>query len=76
MSKFYGQVEGSAKTTASRRGNQEIKVSAQSWDGSVITRMFYEGDELKVEISISDGSDFYGYTHFCGSLDELKKKLA
>lgn len=30
MSTFYGQVEGMAKTVASRRGGKEIKVSAQS----------------------------------------------
>ena len=76
MSKLYGQVDGSAKTIASRRGNNEIKVSAQSWEGSVITRLFYDGDDLKVEISMSDESSFYGYTYFTGTLDELRKKLA
>lgn len=76
MSKLYGQVDGSAKTIASRRGNNEIKTSVQSWEGSVITRMFYDGDELKVEISISDGSSCYGNTCFTGSLDDLRKKLA
>jgi hypothetical protein len=77
MSRFYGQVFGQAQTSASRRGSKEIKVSAQSWNGSVITSLYYnENDELMVNLSISDGSSSYGYTHFDGTLDELKERLA
>ena len=75
MSKFYGQGEGMASTLATRRGNRDIKVSAQSWDGSLITRMYYEGDDLMVELQVNDGSSFYGKTCFFGTLEELKKRL-
>ena len=76
MAKFYGQVYGQAKTEASRRGSRNIKVSAQSWDGSVITTLYYnENDDLMVNLSISEGSSSYGYTYFDGTLDELKERL-
>lgn len=65
MSKFYGQVQGQAQSIASRRGSQYIRVSAQSWDGSVITRMVYDDDDvLKVQIEIDDGSSMYGQSYF------------
>ena len=76
MAKFYGQVFGQAKTEASRRGSRDIKVSAQSWNGSVITTLYYnDNDDLMVNLSISDGSSCYGYTHFDGTLEELKARL-
>lgn len=76
MSKFYGQVEGSAQTIATRRGFRDIKSSAQSWDGSVITRLFYDDDgKLNINIQLSDDSSFYGCSYFTGTLDELKAKL-
>lgn len=76
MSKFYGQVEGMAQTVASRRGSKYIKTSAQSWDGSVITRLHYDDDgELYVSIDIDDGSSFYGQCYFYGTLEQLKQKL-
>ena len=77
MARFYGQVFGQAKTEASRRGSRNIKVSAQSWNGSVITTLYYnDNDDLMVNLSISDGSSCYGYTHFDGTLEELKERLA
>lgn len=75
MSAFYGTVCGNAKTEATRRGHKEIKVSAQSWNGSIITRLYYNGDDLNVELQISDGSATSGYTFFNGTIDELKSKL-
>ena len=76
MSKFYGQVFGASSTSASRRGHKEIQVSAQSYDGSVITRMFYDQDDrLIVNIQMSDGSSSCGDTVFRGTFDDLKKKL-
>ena len=77
MSKFYGTVSGQAKTEATRRGSDCIRVSAQSWDGSLITRMHYghEG-QLLVDLSVYDGSSScYGTTIFSGTLDELKARL-
>lgn len=76
MSSFYGQVQGTAQTLATRRGSKDIKVSAQSWNGSVIIRMYYDdAGELSVELSVAEGSSFYGYTKFSGTLNELVEKL-
>lgn len=77
MSKFYGTVSGGARTEATRRGFDSIKVSAQSWDGSLITHMRYghEG-QLLVDLSVYNGSSScYGTTIFSGTLDELKARL-
>ena len=76
MSAFYGTVVGSANTAATRRGFKDIKVAAQSWDGSVITRLHYNNeDELIVDLQISDGSDTTGKTIFYGTISELKKRM-
>lgn len=75
MSAFYGTVIGNANTNATRRGHKDIKVAAQSWNGSVITRLYYKGDDLMVDLQIADGSSTLGYTAFCGTLDDLKTKL-
>jgi hypothetical protein len=75
MSAFYGTLIGCAKTNATRRGHQDIVAAAQSWNGSVITRLYYDGDDLMCEIQIADGSAVHGYTFFNGTLDELKEKL-
>ena len=75
MSAFYETIIGCAQTPATRRGHNEIKVAAQSWNGSVSTRLYYEGDELMVDLQIAEGSSVYGYTVFNGTLDELKSRL-
>ena len=74
MATFYGQISGN-RGTASRLGTKTsgLTVSAQSWDGSVITQLSYDSkDTLKVKLSIDDGSSFYGETVFNGTLEELK----
>ena len=78
MSKFYGTVVGSARTEATRRGFSDIRVSAQSWDGSLITRMRYDqGGRLMVQLDKSNEStSCYGRTIFWGTLDELEQKLS
>lgn len=75
MSAFYGTVIGSADTNATRRGHHDIKVAAQSWNGSVITRLYYNEGTLMVDIQISEDSATSGYTAFCGTLAELKRRL-
>ena len=77
MSTFYGQVEGCRETRATTTGskNSGIKVSAQSYDGSVITRLIDDNGVTKVEIQISDDSSFNGQGYFYGTIDELKKVL-
>ena len=75
MSKFYGTVSGGTRTEATRRGFDSIKVSAQSWDGSVITSMHYRGNDLMVGLDFSDDSSTYGQSLFYGTFQELKDKL-
>lgn len=78
MSKFYGQVEGMAKTVASRRGSDrsDIKASVQSWDGSIIMRMYYDkDDELCIDIEHASGSSFSGYTVFNDTVEKFLKRL-
>lgn len=78
MSTFYGQVEGMSQTVASRRGSRDsgIKASVQSWDGSLISRMWYDNDgNLKVALEVSNDSSSYGDTIFRGSLDDLRSLL-
>lgn len=77
MSKFYGQVLGSANTSASRRGYRNIKVSAQSYDGSLITFLSYdENGKLCVDLDYNEDSSMYGRTVFSGTMDELLAKLS
>lgn len=76
MASFYVQVFGSAQTPATRRGFHDISVSAQSWNGSVITRLWHKDDTLMVDIQTSDTSSASGYTLFCGSFDEFKRRLS
>lgn len=59
MAAFYGTVDGMSKTQGTRRGSAAsgIKVSAQSWNGSVVTELNYNSnDELVVTIGLSSGS--------------------
>jgi hypothetical protein len=60
MAKFYGSIKGS-RGEATRCGtiNSGIKTSVQSWDGSIITALSYDGDNrdiLMVEVRMSEGS--------------------
>lgn len=78
MAKFYGQVSGSANTTATRRGSAKsgIKASVQSWDGSVITELNENKDgETIVSVSFSNESSSYGREVFRGTISELVAKL-
>lgn len=79
MATFYGQVKGSADTTASRQGSKAsgIKASCQSWDGSLITEMWDWDGKLMVRLDYGEGSTFQGdQTLFRGTLDELRGRLA
>lgn len=77
MATFYGQVEGQAQTVAARRGseNSGIRASVQSWNGSVITRLWYDDDGiLWVRVSPTEGSRFCSdgrLPEFWGTFDEL-----
>ena len=79
MSKFYGMVVGN-RGAATRGGsdNSGFKATAQSYDGSVITRLSYNDDnQLMVCIEMEDGrSSTYGDVVFHGTYDELKALFA
>lgn len=76
MSKFYGQVSNGTAAAATRTGAREIQTAAQSWDGSVITRLSYFNGALRVEVETADGSSARGSLIFSGTLDEFKRRLA
>ena len=75
MSRFYGTVKGYSKTKGTKRGFHDIKVSAQSWNGSLITRLYYEDNTLMCELEHSKGSNTQGENIYKGSLDNLIKIL-
>lgn len=79
MSKFYGTVIGQANTCGTRRGSTDIRTAAQSYDGSIITKLYYDDNEvLKVRIGYSENSDTYTCwksPDFVGTFEDFKKLL-
>lgn len=78
MAKYYGTVRGN-RGEATKCGSAEsgIRAAAQSYDGSVIIRIWDGGDgKDRIDLSIGEGSTTYGRTYFCGTLEELKAKLS
>ena len=75
MSKFYGQLQGKAKYRATRCGTgvSRIRASVQSFDGSIITELFYEGKDLCIRVEHSDDSGFYGFCIFEGTVERFLK---
>lgn len=69
MSKFFGTLYGRAKHSATRCGDRDITAAAQSFDGSVIVRLYYLDDTLMVEIRANSGSKTYGPKVFEGSFE-------
>lgn len=75
MAKFYGTLQGN-RGEATRLGTSEIHVSAQSWDGSVGVRLFYnDKEELMITLRAEkDTSTAYPYnTIFHGKFDDFLK---
>ena len=78
MAKFYGTVKGRAATAATREGSSEsgIRASAQSYDGSVVTKLSYNGETLMVELGLIDGSQSsFKYPSWIGTFEELSDVL-
>lgn len=78
MEVFYGQVQGSGSTRATRQGSEEsgIASSVQSYDGSITTELFIgKDDKLWIQVYASSWSEFYGNTLFRGTLDDYCEKL-
>lgn len=75
MAKFYGTVQGN-RGMGSRLGTEEIRTSAQSWDGSVITYLWYnDNKELMVNLSINKGSNNSGDTKFHNTFDKFNQLM-
>ena len=77
MSTFYGCIQGN-RGEATRGGSRAsgFKATAQSFDGSIITRLSYnQEDELMVTIETSDYSAPYGSQIFYGTFKEYIAKL-
>lgn len=55
MAKFYATIEGSREPKTCT-GTYDIKTSAQSYDGSVITSLCYVDNRLYVTIGTNDNS--------------------
>lgn len=77
MAKTYCRCQGMRGAATRRGGNGGVHVSAQSYDGSVIVRNWYnEKNDLVVEIGTNDGSSCYiGNESFRGSIDEFNALL-
>ncbi len=80
MSKFYSTVDslnGRGLLTKTG-GSNGIKASVQSWEGSVITRLFEKDGELSVSVGFCDGSgtqEDFSYPHFEGTYKDLKRAI-
>lgn len=74
MSKLYGSIQG-CRGAATRCGTSLMKSSVQSWEGSLISYMSYEGDTLMLELCVSEGSSAYGKTIFRGTFKEFVEKF-
>ena len=74
MAKFYGSLQGN-KGAVTRMGSSCIKSSVQSWDGSLISCMSYNGDKLMLELSVSKGRASCGKTIFYGTFEEFVNKF-
>ena len=78
MAKFYAQAQGNRGLVHCMGSEASgIWTSAQSYDGSVITRLWYDSDgRLMVSIQTNESSSTCGRTLFSGSFLELQEALA
>ena len=78
MAKTYCTCVGMRGEATRRGGNDGVRVSAQSWDGSIIVRNRYEGDQLMVRVGTNDGSSCctdWKSNDFNGTFEEFKELL-
>ncbi len=79
MAKTYTSCIGMRGGLATRRGgNDGCRASVQSWEGSVITYNWYDGDQLKVRVGTSEESSSYtdsASNDFIGTFAEFKELL-
>ena len=77
MTKFYATIQGSREPKTCT-GAYDIKASAQSYDGSVITRLVYIKDKLHVNICTNENSNTSGDDYdscVCCTFDDFKDLL-
>lgn len=82
MATFYGQVFGSGRTSATRGGTYDsgLRVSAQSFKGSVIVELTQPEDEdgnreLMVEVRVNSSTASNGKLVYYGDLSEFCYRL-
>lgn len=78
MSRTYATLTGGRSTLTQRGHSDGVKVSAQSFEGSIICSNWYDGEQLKVRVGTNDGSNSYtdwNSTDFVGTFEEFKKLL-
>ena len=77
MSKFYGQVFGDRTTISTHvhtQGTNEIKVSAQSYDGSIIAKLYYnDNKDLCVKLETNHYSASCGETLFNDTFKDFNR---
>lgn len=73
MSRFYGQVRGNARTSASRRGTSDfgIRSSVQSYDGSIVMYLRDTKHGMRLRVEHNEGSGFNGSIIFDGTMEEF-----
>lgn len=78
MSKTYATLTGGRSTLTQRGHSDGVRVSAQSFDGSVVVSNWYDEDQLKVRVGTNDGSSCYtdwNSNDFIGTFEDFKKLL-
>ena len=79
MSKTYATLTGGRSTLTQRGHSDGVRVSCQSYDGSVIVRNRYDCDgKLELRIGTNEGSGTYTdwkSNDFIGTFEEFKQLL-
>ncbi len=78
MAKFYATINADlSRTLATKRGSKYIKTSTQSYNGSIITTMYYnEQNKLMIEIETTKTSNScYGENRYRGTFAQLEELL-
>lgn len=79
MASFYATINADlSRTLATRRGSKYITTSTQSYNGSIITRMYYnEQDKLMIEIETTETSNScYGENRYRGTFNQFEELLS
>lgn len=78
MAKTYATIEGCRSPKTCTGGNNGVRASVQSYDGSVIVSNWYDGETVRVRIGTNDGTSCYtdwNSHDFVGTFEEFKDLL-